>query len=1452
MDIIKKPYELSLWEDILVFVTKDANGNESTYEKKLPENFEGEILAQYFKERKICIIGSDTMTSPIRAIQPKLNSKINGENIVTFDLYSHYYDEDGEMYENPFVKLISNERKIKLRYGASGSDDVQWYDLIVKNIEENSGLKTFTYTAKDLFINELSKSGFNLVFDAELENNTGTINQLAKAVLEESDWKLEEADILREFQEEPLYKIWLKTDIIITDMLDPNNQKILKAKNNGQASYIYGFYSNIINRDPFLQLLYAENYEVDGDSVITNSKNWYIDNVEYTGENWAPSFANIMELSSEYRGKRLVRKSTMIYDATIDKYVEKYIWNSTDSNNGIEIYGFSENEYVSPIIVQSFITNPKDYESEDGWKIGGSRGGNDENPVYYPKLEITTIPHIRDVESDSFDEAYEYPNLTSYLKFETDMEGQVLYNSGVQHNSRKIDGFTEGEVYIFSIEYGQADPYNVGQYGPKGLISPTTRLKIIVAEYTLSSGVYNIDENKILFQGEINPSLTPFQDTHVVMMKCLRSLSYSESIKAGSIGIFIEPLDMGTIYIKEAKFFPYVEKNDGGFLQPEEFTEGEIKTLYKYYYPNDNYKSIEDVKYIYRGYTPAIQAKVQYDEKYEKKRSITISESNRFNIIQQLCEIFECWAKFKIKHEPNGEITLDENYQQQKFVSFHNYIGKKNWVGFKYGINLKQIQRTINSEEIVSKLVVKNNSNEFGKDGFCSIARANENPSGENFILDFNYYIHQKMLDISEITNDLYLDQSGWIGYYKKLHDLNKKRDIFIAFQSGILKDISNYSAQFQTYTALYNEAEEQYKNKEIFFSELCGLSFQSMMEDKSNSWWENDQVVATAASLAQLKKLKQQYLVAVALVERHLKDLQFWYDEINEILTSKTNEDSILAQKEKLNREFYRKYSRFLQEGSWISEDYLDDNLYFLDAQSILHTSSQPKVTYNIDVIEISQMEGYENFNFYLGDQTTIEDVEFFGWDSSKSVKTPYKEEIVVTETIIMLDSPEQNKIIVQNYKTQFEDLFQRIAATTQSIEYSTGKYQKASNIVNEDGTISMSALQNTMANNEFILSNAKDQSVIWDHTGITTSSLSKPSEMVRIISGGIFVTSDGGATWSTGITGKGINANLIYGGRIDTQEINIVNGSFPSFRWDSAGLNAYKYQVDKDGNPYNFDYASFVRLDQFGLYGMNGNANFNPIKEDGGVVGEDKIWRDADFALTWKGFSLKSRHEDGGKISITSDNDFEVINDEGIAQIKIGMLESGQKSIYGIRISDVNGASVLESSSDGKVWIKNELKIGNLDSIVSMGYLSKTKKDTNCHEVFNANDKFIVYEDGEMIASQGTFTGTIYATGGTIGGMNIADLGKSSYEIEITSSNGLLFKNLDFKEEKEEITILTATLYYGITPVSNVSYRWYKINEEGITLGTEKSLVIFKDMMNGNSTTQFGCEIEIIESVG
>jgi hypothetical protein len=55
-------------------------------------------------------------------------------------------------------------------------------------------------------------------------------------------------------------------------------------------------------------------------------------------------------------------------------------------------------------------------------------------------------------------------------------------------------------------------------------------------------------------------------------------------------------------------------------------------------------------------------------------------------------------------------------------------------------------------------MIVKDNANEFAPNGFCSIARATENPSGENFLLNFDHYVRNRLLNFNDVTNDLYLD----------------------------------------------------------------------------------------------------------------------------------------------------------------------------------------------------------------------------------------------------------------------------------------------------------------------------------------------------------------------------------------------------------------------------------------------------------------------------------------------------------------------------------------------------------------------------------------------------------------------------------------------------------------------------------------------------------------------
>ena len=97
----------------------------------------------------------------------------------------------------------------------------------------------------------------------------------------------------------------------------------------------------------------------------------------------------------------------------------------------------------------------------------------------------------------------------------------------------------------------------------------------------------------------------------------------------------------------------------------------------------------------------------------------------------------------------------------------------------------------------------------------------------------------------------------------------------------------------------------------------------------------------------------------------------------------------------------------------------------------------------------------------------------------------------------------------------------------------------------------------------------------------------------------------------------------------------LNIINGEYPTFKWDKDGIDAYDYTIDNQGT-FNPNFNKFVRFDRFGLYGYDGSSTFVPTSEN-------DIWGHARFGLTWNGFFLKNLNNGSG-VEISSDNDIVV----------------------------------------------------------------------------------------------------------------------------------------------------------------------------------------------------------------
>lgn len=1258
-ELLKKEYELSLWSEQFIYLGTD--GIEYELASDVPD---GEsVKNQYVRETKIAIIGADTLDTPIRAFDPKLTRNVNGTNTLTFQIYHRYYDEEVDEFKlNPFTNLLVNERKIKLYY------DGEWFDFIIKEIQEKSDGNVFTYTCKDQYITELSRTGYEVELDTELENNMGSVTELAGRILEGSDWRVNErgSELIQQTHREKVMKYVLQYgETWNLTGLEYSEDGLMSRAMITRGTTVYLFYSDYIeNNIPFQAILIPGNDEllVDENNTIVNGERFLT-----TDQTQFPVDA----VPTNFYGEKLISKALTTYVSEIDKFCTLY----TKQNNAgtwEDYYAYTENEYASPAEVQNLIVNNEELLTTNGWV---SEGGS------------TTVAPAVGGTSIMFDGS------------------NGVYNTGFYDHRKALGGLVIGERFIFALKLKYP-----GQ--------TWDAIKIVgkKAGETSYSDFFNFSRIRETSKYPVDKlaNYDFFEATSLI------TLSYSELLEYDTRLVLELKNSFSAILIEDAKLFKGVLGSDNKWIIPDlsSSTNSIVRTKYYFFSKSQLEETpqkvfgIDDLTFSHILYEDEIAANGYVKKEspnFEKIRSIKGSKSNRFNLIQELCETFECWAKFDIEHDARGAIThryeslngkeivagsvyyeADTNitgapsdgtvtriiaeeplvggsnhYQRltNKWVTFKKYIGAENHAGFRYGINLKSIQRTIKSDQITTRMIVEPNVTEYATGGVCSIQDAFLNPTMENVLYNFDYYIRQKLLLQEDLENDLY-GFSGGLNLYGKLREWNQSIIGPIAELVELSNTINTLSGRKLTYETIVQEAN----------SELAEIDA-DLAVARGESGNVNDNADYIKNLIAKRTKVKSTLAHYTGLLNENaslLSSYQEKYATLNAVV------EQVAKKKKALSNEFYRKYSRYIQEGTWTSSEHLEPDEYYLDAEYVLQTSASPKVDYSINVLEVSQAEGYGSYYFRIGDKTYMEDTEFFGWDNKGR---PYKEEIIISEVSYSLDDPSKNTIKVQNYKTQFEDLFQRVIATTQSLQFAEGRYERAAKAV-ESESFDSSLLQKSLLNNALILKNAKNESVVWDETGITLTNMINPNQIVRLVSGGIVLSVDGGRNWTTGITGTGINASVITAGRVDTNKIRIFNETMPTFEWDHNGISAYVTMGGSANGTPNL--TQFVRFNQFGLFGgtFSGDKSCDTLTD---------VKKNAIFSLTW----------DGLRINIDNQED-EVIN---------------------------IGDNAFVVKGNGTVNIKTPKALTGNDKII------------------NVNDNFIVYSDGSISANSGTFKGTVKA---------------------------------------------------------------------------------------------------------
>lgn len=613
------------------------------------------------------------------------------------------------------------------------------------------------------------------------------------------------------------------------------------------------------------------------------------------------------------------------------------------------------------------------------------------------------------------------------------------------------------------------------------------------------------------------------------------------------------------------------------------------------------------------GYCPYL---FQTQKHCRKIRTLNGEKSNRFNLTQELSGVFEVYPIYHIEHEENGKIVKDNDGKMIKKVFYITEKGMENKLGFRYEKNLSNISRTFNSKQIVTKLYVEDVDSELSKTGLCSIKTAEDNPSKDSYIIDFSYYVLKGLLDKSKTDADLYGVDGEDLGYLKTLGYYNEKYDelsnkiinlqdesftelaanievnltgIETAQQemNKIKKSLSRYSQNIK----IPNEEEslqenDTYMSYKIKYNEqrniLLGLIESTFMNNgEKYGYFEDDIFVAESGPPVEMLKFidtigfkvfKKEYLdtfkyKTYGMMGQYTAEylqIQEWKKERARYL-KKINEISLA---------FYQKYEPYLKEGTWSDSNYLSDNSYYFGAKEVAKQGAIPKITYNISVVDLATLD--EDYVFNIADTTYIEDIETFGINPKTGL--PNRLKVIISGITYDLDVPMQNSIEIQNYTSQFEDLFQQVTASVQSLSFNENVYKRSSNFTSTQN-VSGESLQGGLSENQLTLLETDEDNIHLDYTGQHGSDINNHNNKYKLDGQGLFFSNNGGQTWSVGVTPKGINADYINVGSLDASKIQIVDGNYLYFLWDKSGITAYRTPQATQGDKLFQDFAKFNR---------------------------------------------------------------------------------------------------------------------------------------------------------------------------------------------------------------------------------------------------------------------------------
>jgi len=1084
--------------------------------------------------------------------EPRVTFSDENSNTFSFKI-PMYIKENGKFIENPFWYnytagiLMENMRKVKIIFNKNTSYTKVFEFLIIKVTEQHEGFEKYCEVeCEELAFHELGKQGYKIELSADLYTN------------EYNDW----AD-KNDGSEPPINNInyWIDKVLIGTNWqysieMDWGNLKNREKNKVYEEPYIpdYKIENNMLVPD--------EPQQAEEKLRLVEGKDSNRYNLLQTiAETFGVFCDFIYEHDESYN---IIARKVVFYNNLFNERGEYNNTEEDQTNNVLDINYYYDTESISrekdstELVTKMFVLS-----NDDGELIDNTITGVEANLLLEDYLlNFDYLYQIGTISQEQYEEISNYS--TKIRQFNIDMKecnDKIIYYNNVLNHAKAMaenakqsiildnERIQEEEAYIKHLLLSNEKP---------GVLSVLATNPDIVYVSTRSDGSKYIVPK---FKNILSDTLTIYSDSN-----CSIEFDKFNVIKEENSNFIKEIIineNVNNILYLTYDYSPDMyHKNLKEIWQSKLAEDSSIKEKYE--------KIINELTNEENGLLSKEEAKFQLlkeekqnlinkfenimgpslregtwtpeDEyaKYSSKRIFTaeLTDNNDFNDE----EVSIGWDSDLFEEEGKNYYQASINSQDKEYYPYINLIGKENIIADK-------IQNNIIVEETEENGVKKIITKTLGLVFEDKIIKEENNelitiPIKDQYkILTIEWHyatIESEVCPIALIT--------GAVSYYNNLIDINEMSmsEVLNAVEGkiGYLVNETTTSGGFTSIVSRIEKCEE-----------LQDL----LIEDFSVS----DAIIYPRIKIDSLNFKNNTDSIKLFYNDNLLENFYDYY-----ILNKYIDLDNV----DNLEKIPTYAYYLTIRPESLMKNGGINNNLSFyyeisntglmiyLDAVKILKENSVPKVSYTVkpQIKKTSIIKTLYNRMHQL--------VHINDYDLKFENVLGY-----ISQIELDLDNPQNDNIEIKNYKTKFEDLFSSIVASTESIKKNSYAITAASEAFTSIGQLNSNIIENVLKKGELTYSFNDGNLTITEEQGIVATS---EEGVVTINNNGIFTANEkdenGQWIWNTGILPRGISANAITAGQLNTNLIRIYAGDNLRFQLNGDGLFAYKSWLD-DYNKVN-----------------------------------------------------------------------------------------------------------------------------------------------------------------------------------------------------------------------------------------------------------------------------------------